>query len=217
MLKWYEVIFGAPEEWRRRASTGAGLLSAGMAALLAGLLLGPERDIPVAAKGLSVTAAVLYLAAVLGFLDAAARPPLNLRYNEKSGHMEPVTTGPASLAGVPPPKLLTVLAEEAACQVKPLRRRVTFAKWAAGLAMITTVASVILLVLRVSSTATVTVVSPKTLTNIQQQCPRYTGAQSVHVEESTASVVRFKIPAALCISGETKVAVAATKAWVSVD
>ncbi|WP_157577357.1 hypothetical protein [Phycicoccus jejuensis] len=228
LLKQYEMLLDAPEDWRRRAATAAGLLSAGAAALLGGLLLSPNRDLPSVARNLSLVAAFFYLLAVLSFLYSATKPPVHIAVDvdtqklakqtrrariqraferarswRKSGDSSRVDD---SLNGMIEPRLLAqTIRDEIEIEVKPLRRGVQAGGWFGGLAMAATVGSIASLVLQGPTMARVDITSTELRAELQKRCGKFNASSLIQIDEFTAQTASVTIPRALCGSAPVRV------------
>lgn len=216
LLRRYEAFLAASENWRRRASTAAGLLSAGAAALLAGLILGPRHDVPGFVRWLVSGAAACYLTAVIMFLEASTRSPVRVKYDPETGLMKKAKGRQPSRDEIPREKVTAGLAwEEAKIQVAPLKKLVFLGKLAAGSAVLLTITSVLSLFWLPEPQATVSVYSSETLRHIHSLCPDYKNTSLVSVNSLAERTITFTIPSELCKVGETRVAVSSLAAAVS--
>lgn len=215
LLKKYEAILGAPEEWRRRASTAAGLLSAGAAALLGALLLGPREEFPYLARHLAAGAGLFYLIAVLAFLHASTRPPTTMKFNEQTGLMEKTKRSAPRLDKVPRDRILETSFQEASMQVDPLKSWVKLGKIASALAMLLTISAITALLYAPAQTASVQITNEKLLVHLVQRCPDFTEYATVAIDSATSTTLTFTVPAKLCGGGQTRVAIPATQAMIT--
>lgn len=215
LLARYRIVLGAPDEWRRRATAAAGLLSAAGAALLGGLLLKPVIDIQPAARWTSVVASVLYFIAVSSFMWAATKPPETIASDPESKELTQ-TKGEPSFLSSSPSDLPKTLFREADLQVKPIRKAVVFGTWTAIFAVGFTLASITLL-LDVSRYGQVTVLSNSMRRSIEAQCPSFSENQSVQITSLDSSNIVFEIPAQQCDGRGLRVALPASDVLVSLD
>lgn len=225
LLQRYARLLSAPDEWRRRASTAAGLLSAAAAALLAGLLLQPPtQEVQPAVKYLTTGAVILYLCAVIAFLEASTRAPKDIEFDPESETLrevkharrrqvqsEPGNNIPDQSAGIIP----ALVDQEVGMQVAPLSKAVKWGRWFAIGAISLTVFSVLAFFWGGSPQGFVKVTDVDSRRDIKTLCPQYDAHDAVQINSLTPDSVTFTIPAEICTTGEVRVVLPGTSTIVS--
>lgn len=194
---WLSVVVQAPNGWRSRATSAAGLLSTAAAATIVGLLLEAPVDRTPIELAATIVAGLGFFAAVLLLLRAGVHPSPTDGPSSEANRSQALKWGYTTLGFA---ELVEVYCRR---DSRPVRNLTIAGSWVGALAVLLTVLTGVLISLSPSYDARLDIVDENVKVAFVRLCPAAEFPLGVRVDNVTAEFTYVTIPGDSCNGAES--------------